>query len=143
MNTYEKRGEGGVFRLPSNLEHPTSNLSICPSHAPRGASIPCAITRLPILPVTMGVWGDMPFQFFTSALCSLCLPDVRQAGLCLPRDLVGVASPFFPQAFQYLFRYVSTPKLLLPSSYSANITKVQTRRAASVADSRVDKPWQP
>src|SRR5260370_24673935 len=42
--------------------------------------------------------ATIPFQFFPSALCCLCLPDDRQAGLCLPRDLVGVASPFFPPA---------------------------------------------
>src|SRR5260370_6806106 len=50
-------GVGGTSRLRSNLEHPTSNLCFCPSHAPRGVSIPCALTRLRILPVTTGVWG--------------------------------------------------------------------------------------
>ncbi len=49
-------GVGGTSRLRSNLEHPTSNLCFCPSPAPRGVSIPCALTRLRILPVTTGVW---------------------------------------------------------------------------------------
>jgi hypothetical protein len=32
--------------------------SLPPSHAPRGASIPCALTRLRILPVATGAWGE-------------------------------------------------------------------------------------
>ncbi len=32
--------------------------SLPPSHAPRGASIPCGLTRLRILPVATGAWGE-------------------------------------------------------------------------------------
>ena len=38
--------------------------SLSPSYAPRGASIPCGLTRLRILPVTTGVYHPMRFRFF-------------------------------------------------------------------------------
>ena len=37
--------------------------SLPPSHAPRGASIPCALTRLRILPVATGAWGEWATEF--------------------------------------------------------------------------------
>jgi hypothetical protein len=40
--------------------------SLPPSHAPRGASIPCALTRLRILPVTTGVYPK------ASLFCARC-----------------------------------------------------------------------
>src|SRR5258707_734206 len=42
-------GEGGTPTLPRQVSLP-------PSHAPRGVSIPCALTRLRILPVNHGVY---------------------------------------------------------------------------------------
>ncbi len=76
------------------------------------------------------------FPLFSIA-CSLFLQNTRVGYPECNYGTPGVAR------FHYLFRYVSTPKLLLPSSYSANITKVQTRGAAGFAGSRADKPWQP
>ncbi len=46
----QNTGGGGISTRPRHALLP-------PSHAPRGASIPCALTRLPILPVTTGVWA--------------------------------------------------------------------------------------
>ncbi len=185
INTYKKPGEGGTATLP-RLQRPASSIRPPEPYAPRGASIPCALTRLRILPVTTGLpavvgvyplrallrcteaqkylsvtpllatlthslsrksfschsyantrdgGATMPFQFFPSALCfSVPLPAPR-----LGRGGKSLLS----SSLQYLFRYVSTPELLLPSSHSANITKVQTRGAAGVAGSRADKAWQP
>jgi hypothetical protein len=49
------RGGGTSTLLP--------RASLPPSHAPRGAPIPCALTRLRILPVTTGVYvPPMPFR---------------------------------------------------------------------------------
>src|SRR5216684_613865 len=42
---------------------PPRRASLPPSPASRGASIPCALSRLRILPVTTGVWG--PLQLFS------------------------------------------------------------------------------
>ena len=85
----------------------------------------------------------MPFQFFPSALC-FSVPARRPAGGPLPAPRLGRGGKsLFSSSLPYLFRYVSTPELLLPSIHSANITKVQTRGAAGVAGSRADKPWQP
>jgi len=70
-HSYANTWDGGGFRLPSNLEHPTSNLCICPSYAPRGASIPCAVTRLRILPVATGVYPfalPIPLRLWQSQL---------------------------------------------------------------------------
>src|SRR5713226_5260322 len=54
INTYKKTGEGGTpaNRRPHNQQLPCSQLKQRPSHAPRGASILCALIRLRILPVT-------------------------------------------------------------------------------------------
>ncbi len=43
----------------ARLLHP----SLPPSHAPRGASIPCSLTRLRILPVATGAWGEWATEF--------------------------------------------------------------------------------
>jgi len=64
INTCEKpRGRGGTSfrRFFSPLVYPdlrgaTRHSSLTPSHAPRGASILCGLTRLRILPVTTGVY---------------------------------------------------------------------------------------
>ena len=50
INTYKKTGGGGY-----PCEPPVPR----PSYAPRGASIPCALTRLRILPVATAVWGTL------------------------------------------------------------------------------------
>jgi hypothetical protein len=72
------------------------------------------------------------------------VPARRPAGGSLPAPRLGRGGKsLFFSSLPYLFRYVSTPELLLPSIHSANITKVQTRGAAGVAGSRADKPWQP
>src|SRR5713101_3377596 len=42
--------------VPPLLPFPRHS-SLSPSYAPRGASIPCALSPLRILPVTTGVWG--------------------------------------------------------------------------------------
>src|SRR5712692_8372104 len=47
----QNTGGGGISTRPRHALLP-------PSHAPRGASIPCALTRLRILPVAMGAWGE-------------------------------------------------------------------------------------
>src|SRR6266849_703855 len=54
INTYKKTGEGGTpaNRRSHNQQLPCSQLKQRPSHAPRGASILCALIRLRILPVT-------------------------------------------------------------------------------------------
>src|SRR6266851_5270311 len=112
-----------------------------PSPAPRGASIPCALTRLRILPVTTGVY-TCPSNS-SRPLC-VSVPARRPAGGPLPAPRLGRGGKsLLSSSLPYLFRYVSTPELLLPSIHSANITKVQTRGAAGVAGSRADKPWQP
>jgi len=194
INTYKKQGEGGVPTLP-RIQRPASSIQPPELYAPCGASIPCALTRLRILPVTTGLpaavgvyyplrallrcteaqkylsvtpllatlthslsrksfpchsyantrdgGATMPFQFFPSALC-FSVPARRPAGGPLPAPRLGRGGKsFFSSSLPYLFRYVSTPELLLPSIHSANITKVQTRGAAGVAGSRADKPWQP
>src|SRR5712692_2589477 len=194
INTYKKPGEGGVPTLP-RVQCPASSIRPPEPYAPRGASIPCGLTRLRILPATTGLpavvgvyyplrallrcteaqkylsvtpllatlthslsrksfpchsyantrdgGATMPFQFFPSALC-FSVPARRPAGgpSACPRLGRGGKS-LFSSSLQYLFRYVSTPELLLPSIHSANITKVQTRGAAGVAGSRADKAWQP
>jgi hypothetical protein len=48
-HSYANTRDGGIATLPRRASLP-------PSHAPRGASIPCALTRLRILPVTTGVY---------------------------------------------------------------------------------------
>ncbi len=48
MRTYKNIGGGGIQHCPRQASFP-------PSHAPRDASIPCALIRLRILPVTTGV----------------------------------------------------------------------------------------
>ncbi len=61
INTYKKPGEGGVPTLP-RVQRPASSIRPPEPYAPRGASIPCALTRLRILPVTTGLlwWGCTP-----------------------------------------------------------------------------------
>jgi hypothetical protein len=49
-HSYTNTRDGGTPTLPRRASLP-------PSRAPRSASIPCALTRLRILPVTTGVWG--------------------------------------------------------------------------------------
>src|SRR5713101_7952301 len=49
MHTYEKHPRRGTSE---HLRH----ASLSPSYAPRGASIPCGLSRLRILPVTTGVY---------------------------------------------------------------------------------------
>src|SRR5712692_8776054 len=51
-NTYEKQGGGGP-RFP-RLQRPASSIQPPEPYALRGASIPCGLSRLRILPVTTG-----------------------------------------------------------------------------------------
>src|SRR6266481_6469588 len=78
INTYTKTGGGGPpTHYPLLAAH--CLLSQClqlrrrPSHTPRGASIPCALTRLRILPVTTGVYstGLQTFRHSEAALKTL------------------------------------------------------------------------
>ncbi len=56
IQTLLQKHPGGTSAHP---RHP----SIPPSYAPRGASIPCALIRLRILPVTTGVYPLRPSDF--------------------------------------------------------------------------------
>ena len=53
INTYKKTGEGGTPTLP-RLQRPASSIQPPEPYASRGASIPCVLTRLRILPVATG-----------------------------------------------------------------------------------------
>src|SRR5713226_9149079 len=55
-HSYANTRDGGASAPP---RHPL----LPPSHAPRGASIPCALTRLRILPVATGAWGELATEF--------------------------------------------------------------------------------
>ena len=58
INTCEKQGGGGPrFSL---LQRPASSIQPPEPYAPRGASIPCGLIRLRILPVTTGVYYPLP-----------------------------------------------------------------------------------
>ena len=162
-----------IPKLPARLPAPHTQANLlppsAPSYAPRNARIPSALNSLRTLPVTTGVYlesvpEDCPSGLQTCQLFCLHRLGASLSSLCAffcARFLCfqSFAASFcktpgvgYPECnygtpgvarFHYLFRYVSTPKLLLPSSYSANITKVQTRGAAGFAGSRADKPWQP
>src|SRR5258708_38310197 len=70
-----------------------------PSHAPYGASIPCGLTQLRILPVTTGV-----LLAPAVALCALCVSALYLPLFCLP-----------PFVFTYLQnRWRTTPFLSRP-----------------------------
>ncbi len=58
INTYEKQGRGyPSTSAPRSRERESPDWrSVPPSYAPRAASIPYALTRLRILPVTTGVY---------------------------------------------------------------------------------------
>jgi len=119
----------------------------CPSVSPLLATLTHSLSRKSFPCHSYANTRDggvtMPFQFFPSALC-FSVPARRRAGGPLPAPRLGRGGKsLFSSSLPYLFRYVSTPELLLPSIHSANITKVQTRGAAGVAGSRADKPWQP
>jgi hypothetical protein len=58
INTCEKQGGGGP-RFP-RLQRPASGIQPPEPYAPRGASIPCGLSRLRILPVTTGVYYPLP-----------------------------------------------------------------------------------
>jgi hypothetical protein len=77
MNTYEKRGEGGTppAHYPTTYGSlptlPMFAIQVMPSYAQRGASIPCGLCRLRILPVASGVY---PLRSSDSS--ALCLPNM-------------------------------------------------------------------
>src|SRR5258708_17371549 len=55
INTYKKPREGRCLSFP-RLQRPASSIRSPEPSAPRGASIPCGLSRLRILPVTTGVY---------------------------------------------------------------------------------------
>ena len=93
MNTYEKpRGRGSpgrtgrthIYATPRGVgisAHPRHAL-LTPSHAPRGASIPCALTRLRILPVTKEVAPLAPAVSTLRQLSALCASALSFACFC-------------------------------------------------------------
>src|SRR6202171_446784 len=60
MNTYEKNRGSAPPPPVYNQQLPRLQLRERPSYAPRGASIPCGLTRLRILPVTTWVGRILP-----------------------------------------------------------------------------------
>src|SRR5260370_25225057 len=58
INTYKKPGEGGYLSFP-RLQRPASSIRSPEPSAPRGASIPCGLSGLRILPVTTGVYESV------------------------------------------------------------------------------------
>ncbi len=80
INTYKKTGGGGPrFPFPLPTTHYTLLTFSRPSHAPRGASIPHALTRLRILPVTTGVYYPLQPR---NPLCALCAcPSGKRASV--------------------------------------------------------------
>ncbi len=69
-HSYANTRDGGTATLPRRASLP-------PSYAPRGASIPCALTRLRILPVTTGGVPFTPLLFLLSLLCFLYFPFIN------------------------------------------------------------------
>src|SRR5260370_16968315 len=63
INTYKKPGEGGYLSFP-RLQRPASSIRSPEPSAPRGASIPCGLSGLRILPVTTGVCTPYALQIF-------------------------------------------------------------------------------
>src|SRR5258708_6387728 len=73
MNTYAKRGGGRSLLRP-------------PSLAPHSASIPCALTRLRILPVATGVYRAQIPETAPFSSRARCLPVRQRASVaCLPQ----------------------------------------------------------
>ena len=117
----------------------SASVSLCLSFKPPVSSLQPPASRLKS-PGSVGGYA-LPILPVRSVFS---VPARRPAGGPLPAPRLGRGGKsLFSSSLPYLFRYVSTPELLLPSIHSANITKVQTRGAAGVAGSRADKPWQP
>ncbi len=90
INTYKKTGEGGALASPpvENHQLPRLRRRQRPSSAPRGASIPSALTRLRILPVAIGA-PPPPLPTFRSP----DLPALRRSVSPFPATLANL--PFF------------------------------------------------
>src|SRR5882762_4702325 len=83
------------------------SLLLSPLHAPRGTSIPSALSRLRIFPVTTGV--DVPHQHPYSTLRRLLCLSVSVANPVFSEtcSLFGVSLPSFPHSLPLFSRACS------------------------------------